>query len=393
MSRLYYMILALLGIGSFYPFVYNHVLFGGYKTIMSLSFILVWALSLVLTKKNVFLPNPVFSKIIFVQCIFIILIGIIRETNFLGFFFISLSWIIIFLIINTISVDFFLKSLIRINIISAALCIVGIIALAFGLIRIYGVYEYQENYDIFNYGLFFIKSSDRFFDEIRPAGYYDEPGSFAFVVMFLLLINRKYFKNTTWEYLLLFLPLITTSLAHIFTMFLFGVLFYINPKNILKLTSFLILISSITYLFIYGPFGDETKSFFKKKSIIRIENVIKGEDKSRQGGIDLGPVIFEKHPWGYPREKVMMEYPDFVNETIWGPLIYYGIIGFPFYFLPFFYLMKRTFDTRDKTTFFMLVVVLANLLQRPYYTYPLFIVLLYFLFFHENAKLKKIQII
>jgi hypothetical protein len=289
-------------------------------------------------------------------------------------------------------VKYFLKNIIIINIISAVFCVVGTITFTYGLSSIYGIYEYQEDYQIFNFGWFFVKSSNQFLNEIRPAGYYDEPGSFAYVVMFLLLINRKYFKNMTWEYLLLFLPLVTTSLAHLITIIFFVCIYYLNPKNILKLSLFLFFFACTSYLIFSGAFGEEKSSFFKKKLVYRIENVIEGEDKSRQGGFELGPNIFSEHHWGYSSKKVKKEYPDFVNETIWGPLIYFGILGFPFFLLPFIYIMIKSIKNQDKTTLLMLSLVLINLIQRPSYIYPLFVVLLYFLFFHKNVRLKTIEL-
>ena len=47
-----------------------------------------------------------------------------------------------------------------------------------------------------NYLLFFSKKID-FINEqfVRPTGFYDEPGSLAYITMLLLLLNKKYFDK------------------------------------------------------------------------------------------------------------------------------------------------------------------------------------------------------
>jgi hypothetical protein len=379
------MVVFFLGMGAFYPFVHNYILFGSLSILFSMLFMAFWFFILIISKSKYLLPSLDFNIIVFTQCVFLFFSSIVQESSFMPFLYLGLSWITLFLVINTFTTEFFLKKFIILNIVSAFLCVIGTIAVITGYLNLFGIYDYQGTFRIFNFGLFFVKTSATTIGEMRPAGYYDEPGSFAYVVMFLLLINRKFFKNMKWEYSLLILPLVTTSLAHIFTIIIFGVFTYINRNNIKKLLLFLILIGSIFFLINSGLIGEENSSFFRRKSIGRVESVLSGEDKGRQGGLDLGPVIFEKHYLGYSVEKVSANYPGFVNETIWGPLIYYGILGVPFYFLPFFYILIRTVQNRDKEQFFALILVIINLLQRPYYMYPLFIVLLYFLFFEKGV--------
>lgn len=376
----------LLGMGAFYPFVHNYIFFGNLKTLASFFFLLLWAVIVFFTKKKFKFPLPVFNRIIFIQSIFLFLSFVFLESSFLTLFYLILSWLTLFLIINSFSVYEFLKTFIKLNVLSAIFCLVGLILIPFGFIKIFGVYDYQDIFKIYNFGLFFVKLSSEL-TGIRPAGYYDEPGSFSFVVMFLLLINKKYFNNRKWESALLFLPLVTTSLAHLFTIVIYFFLFYANSKNLNKLFIFLSLIFGIYLVVMSGVLGKENTAFFRRKSVERIENLINGEDASRQGGLELGPKIFNKYPWGRSAEKVLKEYPDFVTETIWGPLIYYGIIGIPFYFLPFFYILRKAIITKNRIMFFSLLLVLVNLLQRPYYMYPLFMVLIYFLFFFEKKQI------
>ena len=343
---------------------------------------------MLLTKTKLIFPSATFNKIVFIQVFFLFFSGIILDSNstFQVALTLGLSWVILLLVLNTLPLVFFLKNFIRLNILVGILSVVGTILFALGYLRLYGIYAYQGNFNIYNYGLFFVKRTNELTYQLRPAGYYDEPGNFAFVVMFLLLLNRKYFKNLKWEYALLILPLVSTSLAHIFTIIIFAFLFYFNKKHVAKLSFSIVTIFSL--FFIINSFSNsESIEYFNQRTFERFERVIEGgDDASRQGGLELGPKIFAEHHWGYSKEKVEQNYPDFVNETFWGPIIYYGIFGAFFYFLPFIYVGIKSIINKDKNQLLILLMVAINLLQRPYYMYPLFIILIYILFFQKERQ-------
>lgn len=388
-----FFVFSLMSLGSFYPFVHNYIFFGDYKVIVSLLFMAVWFFWIVLSKKKLTFPNPVFSKIIFIQVLFLFFAGFLLNSasNYMVLFYLLLSWIFLFLILNSFNFLFFLKNFIRVNILMGFLSILGIVMFALGKLKLLGVYQYQGDAQIYNYGLLFLKRTSEISYQLRPAGYYDEPGSYAFVVMFLLLLNRKYFHNMKWEYLLIFLPLVTASLAHIVTIVIFAFLFYFNKKHITKIFFSLIFIYSL-YFIVINFSNIKSVEYFKYRTFERVENIIGGgEDSSRQGGLDLGPEIFAEYPWGNSKEEVAQNYPSFVDEIFWGPLIYYGIFGVAFYFLPFIYFGAKSIRNKDIMGMLFLLVVCLNLLQRPYYMYPLFITLIYFLFFKREKHIKPID--
>src|SRR5690606_32885731 len=245
-------------------------------------------------------------------------------------FYLVLSWLFLVLVLSTFTVDQFFTCFIKFNILSGIFCLVGTVLFTFGYLPLLGVFDYQGEFKIYNFGWFFIKRSTEFVHQLRPAGYYDEPGSYAYVAMFLLLINRKYFQNLRWEYALIFLPVLTTSLAHIFTIILFFFLFYINKKNIKYAIGAVAMVAGFVFLLTSNILPEEDTRYFRYRTIDRFMGFTEGEeDASRQGGLELGPEIFEKYPFGRPKELVLLEYPDFVNETFWGPVIYYGILFLP----------------------------------------------------------------
>ena len=380
-----YFIIALLSLGVFYPFVHSYVLFGKMKLLSTIFFILLWLICIILNKSTKLkLPNKKFNIIVFMQVIFILIWSLFLDSISIRAQSINLliSWFFVFLIVNSIDVYYFLKAFIRINIISLVLCFVGIILVVLGWTKLYSSHEYNSDRMIFNYLFFFVKRTELMGLNIRPAGYYDEPGSFSFIIMLLLLLNRKFFKNFKWEYLMLFLTFVTTSLAHILTSLLFITFYHTTTKRIIILISFSCLI-----IFTFQDFllNSEYGEYFDSKTFVRIESILNNEgDLSRGGGFELGPDILKNNLYGSSPEFIKINYPNFVNETIWAPFIYYGIFGVIFYFLLFIYILNLCLKKNNKEIWISFIIIVANLIQRPNYMYPIFIILLYYLFFVEN---------
>lgn len=388
-SSTIFFIIFLLSVGTFYPFVHNYVFFGNFKTVGSLFFLAIWIALIPGYNIRVVLPHRNFNLIVLVQLIYFICYSVYWQSSdiYTTVYYLVLSWLFLVLVLSTFTVEQFFSNFIKFNIVSGVFCLVGTILFAFGYLKVLGVFDYQGDFKIYNLGWFFMKRSNEFAHQLRPAGYYDEPGSFAYVAMFLILINRKYFRNMRWEYALIFLPMLTTSMAHIFSVILFFCLFYVNRKNIKYAIGALLIISGAVFMLTSGILSEENTRYFKQRTIDRVIGFIEGEeDASRQGGLELGPEIFEKYPFGRPKELVLSEFPGFVSETLWGPIIYYGILFFPLYILPFIYVFFKSFGKNDVFILASLVLVAANLLQRPYYMYPLWLILIYYLFFYEKKE-------
>ena len=393
--NLFYFIILLLSLGVFYPFVHNYVFFGSQKALVTL-LALFFLTAFVFTRKspNLILPNKSFNLIILFQVIFIFIWSFIMDSKSIRSqsFNLALSWYFVFLVINSIDVYYFIKAFIKLNIISLILCVIGLILVVIGIVDVYSIHEYGSK-NIYNYLFFFIKRDELTFLNIRPSGYYDEPGSLSFIVMFLLLINRKFHKNIKWEYLLLLLPLITTSLAHIITASIFCIFYYFKIryfKSLIKVVFVIAIVSFYYQDFVKTEYGE----YFDSKTISRVINLSEGKgDEGRNGGFELGPKIFKLNPLGSSPEFIKKKYPDFVNETIWAPILYYGLFGVGVYYLIFIYLSIDILKSRNKEALFAFVLVLINLLQRPNYMSPIFLILIYYLFFIKDLKSTKTNII
>lgn len=387
-------VLALAFLGTFYPFVHNYVLFGNFKVYVTIAALVIWTISVIVRNKSrLLLPNKHFNIIIFIQASFFIVWSLIIASRGIMFYGINtlIGWLTILLIINSLKFDFFIRSFIKINIISLILSIIGLVLVVLGISGLYSVHSYQGEMQIYNYLFFFMKRTNITDLNYRVSGYYDEPGSFAFIVMFLLLINRKYFKNMKWEYSLLILPLVTTSLAHIITIFLFSATYYFNKRYLANI--FYVLIIFIIIIYTLSKLEHNAYiNYFSNRTIQRVENIISGEkDAGRDSGFEQGPLILKNHKWGISPEKIKELYPSYTHEVGWSPILYFGIIGYPFYLLPFIYILKISIKNSDKNAIYALIILLANLIQRPNYTYPIFIVLLYFLFFNKEKTYKALH--
>jgi hypothetical protein len=273
--------------------------------------------------------------------------------------------------------------------------VIGLTLFMNGYLPLISQFKLGNGQAVYNYGLFFTKPSWNI-DNIgftRTGGYYDEPGSLSYIVIFLLLLNKKYFKNKYWEYILLILPLFSGSLAHIINCFIYLIFFYFSPKLIKYFfLSFMTLIILINIIETYKKNYPFLEAFYDR-TYGRVENIIKtGEDNgSRDGGIEWGPKIFDRYQFGISPVKVRQNYPDFVHETFWGPILYYGIFGYFFYILPFGYILIRCLNKKDVLSFKFLILVLINLLQRPYYHHFMLMILIYILFFENSTNNKVLK--
>lgn len=386
-DNIIYYVLFLLFIGTFYPFVHNYIIFEDKKIHVTVASLVIWSVIVIYRKKNRFiLPSRSFNIILVIQGTYFFIWSIILSSQSIANYGVRLviGWYILVLILNSFNNDLFIKTFIKINIASLILSIIGLFIVLSGLSGVISVHSYHGNTEIYNYIFFFVKRPELSDFNIRVAGYYDEPGSLAFIVVFLLLINKKYYKNMKWEYSLLLLPLITTSLAHIFTVVLFLSTYYINKENIRKLfyllSILLLVISSIIRIE-----DNEYLDYFKYRTIDRIANFSGLEsDKGRGDGFELGPELFKKYPLGISPEKIRKLYPTYVHEVVWSPVLYFGITGYLIYIMLFMYIFIKSIKNKDRTTFIALVILSANMIQRPNYIYPIYIVLLYFLFFDKK---------
>ncbi len=278
------------------------------------------------------------------------------------------------------------KYFIYFNILMIFLTIVGTIFYYMGLIgpvRFISMGE-NSNATLADYGFFYIKSHTfEFMDVgrfIRPAGYYDEPGSFGLVLLLLLIYNKKILKNKIVEIIMLFGGLVTISLAYIYSAIVYMFLFFLNKKNII----YVILVAiALISLIPKASVDDATYlGYFFKQTVERTENVQSGTDNSRN--YDASKKAFLSHPFfGATTETLDMEFPDSTHETIWYFMAQNGIVGTIILYIPFIYLFFRKKSTLDDKKLLLLIGLM--LIQRPHYLAPLYLTIIYFTFFQDTS--------
>jgi hypothetical protein len=398
--NVFLLILLMIGMGIFYPFVHSILFIPAIllKPIVGLSFMIL--LFYIILKKRIILPVKQFNNIVFILFVYLFLYSLFFSSLSVAYymFYTFASWLILVIVINTTGLNTFMKFFIRLNVVASFLLFIGVVLLSLGLLHVYSEIEYQGKI-INNYLFFFMKQFEGIHDYriVRAAGYYDEPGSMAYVTMFLLLINHKYYKSKFVENTLLILPLITTSLAHIVTAIVYCLFFKISSKKKFN-TFFLVTIVLIAFYTLKGMHTDNTViDNILVTTIKRVENIIEGgQDMSRLGGYELGPHIFKKYQLGISPERIEEEYPDFIDETFWFPILVFGIFGVFIYFLPITYIMISRFSklkllqTNNEIKY--VIILLLNFGQRPHYIFPIYIILIYFLFFYDISAPNKNKI-
>jgi hypothetical protein len=390
------MIILFIGLGIFYPFVHSIIFIPSalLKPLVFCSFLLL-VIYIITVKRKIELPDKQFSLIIFIQMIYFALYSFFFNSQIVAFyiFYAFGSWMVLLIIINTVGTDYFMSFFIRFNIIADFLLVAGLILVGLNIIGVYSVIEYSGK-NLNNYLFFFMKQAEGIDDYsvIRAAGYYDEPGSLAYITMFLLLINHKYYKNKFTEKILLIFPILTTSLAHIVTAIAYCLLFKVSIKKAHKI----VILITMGIIIFNAALKIETNNTvintFLATTVHRIDNIFQGgEDASRKGGYSLGPQIFKKYQLGVSPETIENEYPLFVDETFWFPILAFGVIGVFIYFLPITYVTlkplfyKHSKDTNEIKYIFLL---LLNFGQRPHYIFPIYIFLIYILFFNKSMMIK-----
>jgi hypothetical protein len=90
-------------------------------------------------------------------------------------------------------------------------------------------------------------------DFIRPAGIYDEPGSFSLLICFIVAMRYAIGKSNVVSIVILFLGLITTSLAHV----IFLLLFLIANLRLVLSSKKALFFLPIAFVLLMGTVGQE----------------------------------------------------------------------------------------------------------------------------------------
>ncbi|MFC3018349.1 hypothetical protein ACFOEL_18405 [Virgibacillus litoralis] len=266
----------------------------------------------------------------------------------------------------------------------------GFLAFLLGIIGQIQPLSFHENPDgrlAHNFILTFSNDVHYFSDImlIRVAGYFDEPGAFAFYIVICLLLNKIIFNNKRIEFLLIFIGIFTFSLSFFIILVFYLIFFYFLQNITLKRISFLGL---VLVLFLF--FSTLLINFHDKSPVLNIlysftferlelstgdeTSIIKGDN--RTGLLINAYYAFLDSPLigqgqSYIDDKSNEFYQQKTGSNPFGPLATDGLIGSILFFLPIIYLayiifFYRSFINVKSAKIFILLIIL--LLQRPVIT-------------------------
>jgi len=223
---------------------------------------------------------------------------------------------------------------------------------------------------------------------IRIAGFCDEPGRLALVVIYLLVLNEFTYKNNNCRYFFTFSGILTFSAAFFIT-YIPIVIYWIliglcNFRKILLTTVFISIgcvvgsnikvdveleesINDAVELLVVNRFEqDRTGKFNGDNRSASIEKQLQG--------FYYNPIVGVLGKGGNPQNKYKLSDPTFFSN-----LARYGIFDL-FFYAPFFYLFILYVNKKE---FWLFAAIGLNFLQRPELEHMFFLVVLTLIYYRK----------
>jgi len=213
---------------------------------------------------------------------------------------------------------------------------------------------------------------------IRVGGFFDEPGTFAFYIIFALITNQLLGFSRFCEKVLIFSGILTFSVTFFISIFFYFTIIYFKFKNLINIFLFLL------FFIFFNNYIQNNKNNSRILNVISIMtfdrmSVSEDSDKIIDGDTRIEPTkiafsAFLKAPlMGHGlsvAERPNSEfYNQFLGANIFTPLAYHGLIGaFCFYLLYFFWTIqcyKVYLRNFNKVVFAAWFIISINLIQRP----------------------------
>ena len=230
-----------------------------------------------------------------------------------------------------------------------------------------------------NFILTFSKSHFELGNKIfmRIAGYFDEPGTFAYYLTITILINKLYDYSKKLELTLIFLGMLTFSLAFFVSISLYILFFYTKIKH--AIFTMFMLLTIITTFFVVEKYRDDFPfanqmihlTLDRLKPAYKDVQLFAGDNRTQK--FLYSKDAFFKSPlighglsaYGNPKS----EFYGKLCCNILDPLATHGIIGVLFFYMLFFYWFFIIFDFKkgriDYVSLGVFLIVFANMFHRP----------------------------
>lgn len=216
---------------------------------------------------------------------------------------------------------------------------------------------------------------------IRPSGFFDEPGTLAFYLIILLIINELYFRSNLLKYLIILCGSATLSVAFyiiIVIYFIMSIKAWFNVKAIIAFVIILML-----GLYFTSKLSTEQGDVLKRFTIDRVTSLFqeKGSGSGYNQGnnraklIDNAILAVETKPLiglglSYSEDPTSVLYGEFMGANIVGIIGIHGLIGGVMFSLHLLYLVYVCFKhapNRLDDPKKMLILYLIMIFQRPDY--------------------------
>ena len=200
---------------------------------------------------------------------------------------------------------------------------------------------------------------------IRPAGIYDEPGSFAFFIICICILRIKYKKNPKITLFILLLGYITTSLAYIICSFF--VYLELRKKFSYKYKQILcLLLVLLIFALLSCCYNVLNTMIFSRFIIDPTTHIMKGDNRSSQITNAIQYIKDYGFLFGYHHHidnSIITSKYGIITENIFTPITKYGFFNsLPFTLLYLFGIFLLPSDSR-----YIVISILLLFMQRPYY--------------------------
>lgn len=262
--------------------------------------------------------------------------------------------------------------------------VLGLIAFVLGLLGLIEVATIHQNPDTRTAYNFWITFSNHVFSYgnhliIRVAGFFDEPGTLAYYIIFALLVARIYgFSSKRTELLLMLLGIPTLSLAYFITIALYVALFYFNFKHLKYLLIVALVLGSLAFYVNLSQDRGPVHSLVYTVTLGRLERntgnssegIIAGDNRSvlfrtANQAFQDAPLI--GHGIRYAEDPQGKYRGSYLGANVMAPLAMHGVLGTIFVFLHFIYWSYLIFFRARvrKTLVFAWLIIFITFLQRP----------------------------
>jgi hypothetical protein len=199
---------------------------------------------------------------------------------------------------------------------------------------------------------------------IRIAGFADEPGAFAMILTYLLIINEFTYKNNFYRIILSIGGIFTFSVAFVITFFPILLYWLIKPIITMKHIAFVALVVGIAVVIVSNKFPDISDAV-EKLTINRLERTDDGSIKgdNRSWAIPLQLEAFEKYPlFGTGINPELVQKYELSQPSFFSFLGTWGIYGYLFFYIPYLFLLFQWIHKKEVLLFLAIGLIFF---QRP----------------------------